>query len=158
MQPITSRIATGSLMPDSPSSVRASRRRVRSAARVEVQQQPGRDGGHGGGGERPHGGQRDRGLQHGPDLGEAARQPALEQDQRECHDARLARQLEVAEVDPVEPVGADQHPEAEHQHEARHAQAARRQRGDEARRQQEAGDQQELPLVQGPHPARLPAL
>ena len=47
-------------------------------------------------------------LQHGPDLVEARRQAALEQDERERDDADLARELEVVELDQLEPVGPDQ--------------------------------------------------
>ncbi len=170
MQPITSRIAIGSLRPDSPSSVRASRRgsvEPRStantaAASVAATVEPSSSAGSGSRSrmnaaatavsaavsERPERGQDHRRAQHGPDLLEAAGEAALEQDHRHGDDARLARELEVVEVDPAQPVGADQHPEAEHEHEAGQAETARREGGRETRRQQEAGEQEELTLVQ----------
>ena len=170
MQPITSRIAIGSLRPDSPSSVRASRRRSveprstanTAAASVAATVEPSSSAGSGsrsrisaaatavsaGGRERAERRQDDRRLQHGPDLLEAAGEPALEQDQRHGDDARLAGELEVVEVDPAEPVGADQHAQAQHQHEAGQAEPPRREGGRETRRQQEAGEQEELTLVQ----------
>ena len=108
----------------------------------------GRDGGQRRGPERAERGQDHRRAQHGPDLLEAAGEAALEQDHRDGDDARLARELEVVELDPAQAVGADQHPEAEHQHEAGQAETARREGGRETRRQQEAGEQEELTLVQ----------
>ena len=47
-----------------------------------------------------------------------------------------------------EPVGPDQHPEAEHEHEAGQAETTGREGRRETRRQQEAGEQEELTLVQ----------
>ena len=170
MQPITSRIAIGSLRPDSPSRVRAIRRgsveprRIANtaAASVAATVEPSSSAGSGSRSRMnaaatavsaavasvPSVARIIDVLQHGPDLLEAAGEAALEQDHRHGDDARLARELEVVEVDPAQPVGADQHPEAEHEHEAGQAETTGREGGRETRRQQEAGEQEELTLVQ----------
>ena len=122
MQPITSRIAIGSLTPDSPSSVRASRRRSvdprrtanTAAASVAATVEPSisasspvsssishiatiavRPGGQ----DRAERRERDRLPDHRADLGPAAGQAALVQDQRQRHDRRRLRGVVVLEVD-----------------------------------------------------------
>ena len=106
--------------------------------RFEVEQQRRGDGGQHGGAERAERGERDRGPEHGPDLAEAGRQAALEEDEGQRDHAGRARQLEVVVEScpksirprPSEPMTM---PSAEHEHEARHAKAPGGQRGRRAR-------------------------
>ena len=137
MKPITSSTATGSLKPASPSSVWASRRRSveprriakiaapsveamiepssRPSTSVEVEQPRRRHAGDRRRDEGAHQRQAKRRAQHRPDLVEARREAALEQDQRERDDADRARELVVAlraaELDPAQAVRADHHAE-----------------------------------------------
>ena len=61
--------------------------------------------------------------------------------------ADRARELVVGERDQPEPVGADEHADAEEQHEAGDPQAAGEQRRREAEREQQARDQDQASLV-----------
>ena len=180
MQPITSRIAIGSLMPDSPSSVRASRRRSveprstanTAAASVAATVEPSSSAGSGS--RSRISARRDRGQRRGEQRAERGERrstspapggspskpldrPPSNRISASATMPACARELEVVEVDPAEPVGADQHAEAEHEHEAGQAQTPRRERGGETRRQQEAGEQEELTLVQGLAPCQTHA-
>jgi hypothetical protein len=95
--------------------------------------------------------QTDRGPQHGPDLVEPRDQAALEQDQRQRDDADRARQLVVAEVDPVQAVGPDRHADAEEQQQSRKANALREQGRGDAGSEQGPGDEDQLTVA---HPRR----
>ena len=108
MKPMTSSTATGSLKPDSPSSVRASRRRSvdpRSSAKiaapsVDASTEPSSrpcshersnsqhrcHADHQRGEERGAERERERGAEDGADLRPAGGQPALEEDERERDD------------------------------------------------------------------------
>ena len=77
---------------------------------------------------------------------EAARQAALEQDQRERDHSDRPREAVVVEGDPAEAVGADDHADREEQHEARHPQADGDERRDEAGGEQRAGGQDQMPI------------
>ena len=127
----TSRTATGSLRPDSPSSVRASRRRsveLRSSAKIAAPSVLARTAPT----SRPSlsvecrtasaaatpaiaavigvaiSASDDRRAEHRADLHQARGQAALEQDQRQRDDPDRARELVVVERDPAGAVGADQ--------------------------------------------------
>ena len=183
MKPSTSSTAIGSLKPASPSSVRSSRRRSpaprssentaapsveatidaqqQALERREVEQPRRGEARDGGGDQRADHRQADRGPQHRPDLAPAGGQAALEQDQRERDDADRLGELEVGEVDPAEPVGADEHADAEEQHEAGQPQAPRHQGRGERRREQRSGDEDGCTVVQArsmstSRPARSP--
>ena len=172
MNPVTSSSATGSFMPDSPSSARASGRRRREPRRTakiaalsvaataepidqplerrEVEE-PGRDdaGDHGGdhGADRR---QRDRGPEHRADLAPAGGQPALEQDQDQADRPQGPGQLGVVELDPADPLGADQHPEAEEEEQAGDADPVGHLGGGDPGREQEAGDQDQVGVAHRP--------
>jgi hypothetical protein len=88
--------------------------------------------------------QADRGQQDRPDLDEARGQAALEQDQRERDDADRLRHLVVVEGQPAQPVGAQEHADAEEEHEAGHPHAHRHERRQEACGEQRRADQDEL--------------
>ena len=166
MNPSTSRTATGSFRPDSPSRVRASRRRsvdVRStektaAASVAASTDPS---------SSPSSVERSNSqaatnpvssavrivptnarLTAGRSTGPTSLQPdgeaALEQDQRQRDDPDPAGHLVVVELDPARAVRADQHPGSEHQHQGRHAEARSEQRGGEPGGQQRAADEDQL--------------
>ena len=62
-------------------------------------------------------------AEHRADLAPAGGDPSLEQDQRQGDDPDRAGEPVVAEGDPPEAVGADRHPEAEHQDETGDAEA-----------------------------------
>ena len=180
MNPVTSSSATGSFMPDSPSSARASGLRrceprrtakiaaLSVAATAEPISSPSRversksqtatkpvitaviD--------RPDRRQRDRGAEHRPDLAPAGGQPALEQDQDQADRPQGPGQLGVVELDPADPLGAEQHAEAEEEQQARHPDPVGHLGGEQAGREQEAGDEDQLIVRQGtkvPGSARL---
>ena len=170
MQPITSRIAIGSLRPDSPSRVRAIRRgsveprRIANtaAASVAATVEPSSSAGSGSRSRMnaaatavsaavtsvPSVARITDVRSTGRISSKPLERPPSNRIMRHGDDARLARELEVVELDPAQPVGPDQHPEAEHEHEAGQAETTGREGGRETRRQQEAGEQEELTLVQ----------
>ncbi len=173
MQPTTSSTATGSLMPDSPSRVRAIRRRRvdprstanTAAASVAATVEPSSSASSVSSSANtaraaspvsaavstvPTVASAIDTRDHRPDLRPAARQPALEQDQRQRDDRAVLRRLVVAEVDPAESVDADRHPDAEHEHQAGQPQAPGEQRRADARGQQRADRQREVPHVHEP--------
>ena len=85
--------------------------------------------------------------EHRPDLAEARRQPALEEDRGQGDHAQTLGELVVVEIDPAGAVGPEQHAETEEEKEARHAQAARQQGRGERRREQSTGDEDELAVA-----------
>ena len=151
--------AIGSLMPDSPSSARASRRlsvEPRStantaAASVAATVEPSSSAYSKSRSRISQAAraavsapcrwsrrrERDRHAEHRPDLGEAAAQTAFEEDQRQRDDAGAAGELVVVEGQQLEPVGAEQHAQPENEHEAREPQPPRGQRGGQPSRQQD---------------------
>ena len=169
MNPSTSRIATGSLKPASASSVRASRRRrveVRSsekmaapsvAARIDPSSSPSSvdrsksqiaaNAGDRSRADRGEHREHQPGPQHGPDLGEARDQAALEEDGRQGDDPHPARELVVVELDPPGAVRADDHPEAQEEEEAGHAEAPGEQGGGQRGGQQRTCDEDELAVA-----------
>ena len=158
MKPITSSSATGSFIPDSPSSERASRfSRVerRSTAKIAAESvaaiaaptsipsrvlrskihfaaRPAIDGGD----HRADRRQRGRGAEHRADLRPAGGQPALEEDQDQRDRAQRPGQLGVVELDPADSLRAGEHPEAEEEQQARDAHPVGEQRADDARGEQ----------------------
>ena len=133
MKPITSSSATGSFIPDSPSSERASRfSRVerRSTAKIAAESvaataaptsipsrvlrskihfaaRPAIDGGD----DRADRRQRGRRAEHRADLRPARGQAALEEDQDEGDRPQRPGQLGVVELDPADALRAGEHPE-----------------------------------------------
>ena len=170
MKPSTSRIATGSLKPDSPSSVVASRRLSvdpRSSAKIaapsvaastDPSSSPSsveRSKSHAAAKPVtaavtivPTSARLKRRCQHGADLEQPRGQAALEEDQGQRDDPDPAREPVVVEVDPAQAVGADGHAQEEEEQQAGHAQAPRDERGEQAGGQQRAGDQDEFPVRQ----------
>ena len=162
MKPTTSSSATGSFIPDSPSSERASlrsrfdprstakiaalsvaamaepmiipSRRLRSNSQVATTpEMSGRD-------DRPDGRQRDRRAQDRADLPPAGGQPTLEEDQHQADRAQRLRQLGVVELDAADPLGAGEHPEAEEQQQAGDPNPVRDQRAADRDGEQQADD------------------
>ena len=92
--------------------------------------------------------------EHGADLGEAGAESALEQDQGQRDDADRAGQLVVvlvvAEVDPARPVGPDRHADAEEQDQGGNAQTARDEGGEKSGGQEGADNEKELAVRHGP--------
>ena len=156
MKPVTSRSATGSFMPDSPSSERAILRRrfdPRSTAKIAAESvaaiaEPM---------IRPSSVPRSKiqtaanpamtavrivptvpsesaGPQDRPDLAPAGGEPALEQDQDQADRPERPGQLGVVEVDPADPLRPDEHPEAEEEQQAGDLDPVGEQRGSDAGR------------------------
>ena len=156
MKPITSSRATGSFIPDSPSSERASRfSRVerRSTAKIAAESvaaiaaptiipssvlrskihfaaSPATHGGDDGPDRR----QRGRRAEHRADLRPARGQAALEEDQDQRDRAQRPGQLGVVELDPADPLRAGEHPQAEEEQQAGDAHPVGEQGADDARR------------------------
>src|ERR1044072_3083447 len=170
MNPITSSGATGSFIPDSPSSERASRfSRVerRSTAKIAAESvaaiaaptsipssvlrpkislapspaTPARTT------VPTVARQRGRRAQHGADLRPAGGEPALEEDQHQRDSAQGPCQLGVVELDPPEALRADQHAQAEEEQQSRDAHPVGQQRPADAGGQQGAGEENQLGVV-----------
>ncbi len=176
MNPSTSTIATGSLKPDSPSSVRARRRSMLdprstekiAALSVQATIEPS---------SRPSSVVRSSSQEAvrptiaavitvptvasdrlTPSTGRISPQPAASPPSNRISASAMMPivlgQLHVldvaAEVDQPEHVGADQHAQAEHQQQAGHAQPPGHQRGGDAEGQQPAGDQDEGAVLHRP--------
>ena len=178
MKPITSSSATGSFIPDSPSSERASRFSSverRSTAKIAAESVAAIAGAddhpfEGAEVEDPasprgrsttavidgaDGRQRGRGAEHRPDLRPAGGQAALEEDQDEGDRAQGAGQLGVVEVDPADPLRAGEHPEPEEEQQAGDPDPVGEQRPDDAGGEQGAGDEDQLGVVL--HPSTDPS-
>ena len=169
MKPITSSRATGSFIPDSPSSERASRfSRVerRSTAKIAAESvaaiaaptsipssvlrskisfaaRPATTAVSDGADRRQRGGR----PEHRPDLRPARGQPALEEDQDQRDRPQRPRQLGVVELDPADPLRAGEHAEGEEEQQARDPHPVGEQRADDPRGEQGAGDQDQLGVV-----------
>ena len=169
MNPITSSSATGSFIPDSPSSERASRfstverrRTAKIAAEsvaataaptsipsssVRSKMNFAASAGDQRRQQRAEGRQRGGRAQHRPDLAPAGGQPALEQDQDQRHGAQRPRQLGVVEFDPADPFRAGQHAEAEEEQQARDPHPVGEQGTRDPGGEQDPGDQDQLGIV-----------
>ena len=169
MKPITSSSATGSFIPDSPSSERArrfSRVERRSTAKIAAESvaaiaaptiipsrtlrpkiqfaaRPATAAVDDGADRRQRGG----GAEHGADLRPARGQAALEEDQDEGDRAQRPGQLGVVELDPADPLGAGEHAEAEEEQQAGDPDPVGEQGADDAGGEQGAGDQDQLGVV-----------
>ncbi len=174
MQPSTSRIATGSLTPDSPSSVRARRRRNveprrtanTAAASVAATVEPTSSASSG---SRSSSSDAAKAVIPAvsavpivasaietPITGRISAQPLDRPPSYRINASAMTRgvlrDVEVPEVDPVRPVGPDRHPEHQHQHQAGQAQPAREQRGDDPGGEQRTDPEHERTDVHRPGP------
>ena len=169
MKPITSSRATGSFIPDSPSSERARRFfsvERRSTAKIAAESvaaiaaptsipsrvlrpkisfaaRPAISAVS----AVPMRRQRSRRAEHRPDLRPARGQPALEEDQDQGDRPQRPRQLGVVEVDPADPLRAGQHAEAEEEQQARDPDPVGEEGAGDPGGEQGAGDQNQLGVV-----------
>ena len=77
---------------------------------------------------------------------QSARQPAVEQDERERDHTDRPREPVVVKSDPAEAVGADDHADREEQHKTRNTDPDGDDRRDEASHEQRAGNQDQLSI------------
>ena len=168
MQPITSSTAIGSLMPDSPSSVRASLRRSveprstanTAAASVAATVDPSSSASFASRSNRalaatavsaavtivPSVASMIDVSSTGRISSKPADRPPSKRMKASATTPTWRASSKSREVDQLQAVGPDQHPDAEHQHEAGHPQAPSGQRGADARDQQRADARASCPM------------